>query len=66
MPGKTLADWTEADLLRWLQGVLRQSKANLPPSLELNELTTYKKLTVADQLRLSPQAIAYLHQVMGV
>lgn len=66
MAGKTLADWTEADLLRWLQGVLSQTKANLPQSLDLNELTTHKKLTVADQLQLSPQAVQYLHQVLGV
>lgn len=57
---------TEAELARFIQGVIRQSQANLPVSLTLQEVTATQRLRVLDKLELSPQAIAYLHQVLGV
>lgn len=62
----TIGNWTAAELARFIKGVLRQSQANLPLSLTLQQLTATQKLVVADALELSPQAIAYLHQVLGV
>lgn len=66
MAAQTVGDMSLADLERFIKSVLRNSQANLPLSLTLQNVTVTKKLTVEDQLQLSPQAIAYLHQVMGV
>lgn len=63
---KTIGEMTEADLARFIQGAVRAQLAQLPISLTLQNLTTTKRLTVSDELQLSPQAIAYLHQVLGV
>lgn len=64
MPGKTLADWTEADLARWFD-TRRIQKANLPASQTVQNIETTDTLTVSNNLQLSPQAIAYLKGVVG-
>ena len=62
----TLADWSPADLQRFVEGVLRANPANLPTSLTAKHLTTTGILNVSNELQLSPQAVTYLHQVLGV
>lgn len=66
MAAQTVGDMTLAELERFIKSVLRNSQANLPLSLNLQKVTVTENLVVADKLQLSPQAVSYLHQVMGV
>lgn len=63
---ESIGGWTSAQLQRFIQATVRAQLSQLPVSLTLQNVTTTQKLKVSDELELSPKAIAYLHQVLGV
>lgn len=63
---QTIAGWTEQRLTRFIQNVVRSTPSQLPRALTLERLTTTKKLVVQDEMELSPQAIEYLKDKLGL
>lgn len=61
-----IGDWTEAYLMKFITTRLQSDPSALPPSLALESLSTSRKLTVKGDLELSPQAIAYLKNKLGL
>lgn len=56
----TIANWTQARLVKFIQTILATDPAALPSSIEGEEFRARTKLTVDGDLELSPQALQYI------
>ena len=63
MPRETIGDWDSARLTRFIQSVVRQQLSQLPGSMTLTNVTVKGKLTVDDEIEVSPQAATYIHNL---
>lgn len=50
VPENKIGDWTEAQLIRFMQDVLRNDPVPLPSSASADELLVTRKLTVNDEI----------------
>jgi hypothetical protein len=57
---RSIRDWTEADLKRFVANMFKAQPAGLPRSLKLQELEVTERLSLTDQVTASPQALEYL------
>jgi hypothetical protein len=60
MPTRTIGDWTEVDLRRFLVNMGRTSSPLLPAAADFDQTTVKSMLEVGDELRLSQQAVSYI------
>lgn len=63
MPQDTIGDWSSARLARFIQSIVQQQLAQLPGSMTLQNVTVTGKLTVEDEIEVSPQAGTYIHNL---
>lgn len=55
---RKIGDWTEAQLIRFIQDVLRNDPVPLPPAASTDELLVTRKLTVNDEIMFNGGAQA--------
>lgn len=61
----TIAQWTRDQLARFIQQQ-PVTPQQIPNAMTFAEVMTTRRLTVGDELVLSPQAIKYLKTVLGL
>jgi len=61
-----IGTWDSSRLMQFVRNIVTSSPASLPRAMTLQNLTTTQKLTVGDQLELSPQAVEYLRLKLGL
>jgi len=65
MSNNNVGDWSSARLSQFVKSIVQQSLAQLPGSMTLKNVTSSGKVTVNDEIELSPQAIAYIKSKIG-
>jgi hypothetical protein len=63
MANQTIGDWDQARLAKFIQQIIQQSLSQLPGSMTLKNVTINGKLTVNDEIEVSPQAKDYIHNL---